>query len=74
MDYSERFKQCRLDAGLKQAAAAKLSGISQQAISAYENGSREPHMSAIIALARTYGVTLDYLCGLVDERDAVWHP
>lgn len=74
MDYSERFKQCRLDAGLKQAAASKLSGVSQQAISAYEKGKREPHMSAIIALSRTYGVTMDYICGLVDEKDGVWHP
>ena len=68
-DFAGRMKQCRLDAGLKQSVAAKLSGISQQAISFYETGKRIPHADAIIALARTYDVSIDYLLGVTDERE-----
>ena len=63
-----RFKQCRVEAGLKQSVAAKMAGISQQAISAYETGAREPLVTAIIALARAYDVSTDYLLGITDER------
>lgn len=62
-----RFKECRLRAGMKQSVAAKLSGISQQAISAYETGDRMPHATAVIALAMTYDVSIDYLLGVTDE-------
>ena len=66
--FGKRFKQCRIEAGMKQTVAAKAAGISQQSISAYENDEREPLATAIIALARAYGVSIDYLLGLTDER------
>lgn len=67
-DYMERMRQCRIDAGMKQSVAAKLSGISQQAISFYELGKRIPHADAVIALAKTYDVSTDYLLGVTDVR------
>lgn len=66
--FGERFKECRIEAGFNQSEAAKRAGISQQSISAYETGSREPLANAIIAMALAYGVSVDYLLGLTDER------
>lgn len=69
--FGGRFRQCRIEAGMNQSTAAKLAGISQQSISAYENGSRIPLADAIIAMARVYGVSVDYLLGVSDSRDGL---
>ena len=65
-EMGDRIRQCRIDAGLSQSEAAKLAGISQQSISTYEKGTRIPLAPAIIAMARAYGVTTDYLLGVSD--------
>lgn len=72
--FGARLKAARREAGLKQTAAAKLIGIPQASISQYENDVHEPPLSVITRMAVAYGCTTDYLCMLVDERDAVWHP
>ena len=40
--------------------------VSKGAISLWETGKREPTMSSLIALAKFFGVSLDYLVGLED--------
>lgn len=72
--FGRRFRECRKMAGLKQVAAAKAIGVSQASISDYENDVIEPRASIVMRMAQVYGVTMDYLLGLVDERDAVWRP
>lgn len=72
--YGRRFRECRRSAGLKQVSAARLIGISQATISDYENDAIEPRASIAIRMAKVYGCSLEYLLGLVDERDATWHP
>ena len=72
--FGRRFRECRKAAGLKQVIAAKAIGVSQATISDYENDIIEPRASVAMRMAQVYGVTMDYLLGLVDERDAVWHP
>ena len=67
-EMGDRIRQCRIDAGLSQSEVAKLAGISQQSISTYEKGTRIPLAPAIIALARTYDVSTDYLLGITDVR------
>ena len=47
-------KARRRNAGLTQAEAAKLAGISQQALSAYENGSRHPDGIILTKLEQTF--------------------
>lgn len=69
--FGERFKECRIAAGLSQSEAAKLAGISQQAISTYELGQREPLANAIISMARVYGVSIDYLLGVEEPTNGL---
>lgn len=49
--------------GLSQIQLAKKLNMSQQTISAYENGSREPDISTIQLLASFFGITTDELLG-----------
>ena len=69
MQFGARFKACRKSAGLKQTAAAKLIGISQASISEYENNKSLPPASTIVAMAKVYGVSTDYLLGMTDEKE-----
>ena len=65
--YVERIRQLRLEDGLSQAQLAQEIGISQSAIGYWEQGSRVPNANAIIALAKYFGVTSDYILGLSDN-------
>ena len=68
-DFGKRFKQCRLEAGMKQTAAARATGIGQATISQYERDEREPTVSQLIKMADAYHVSMDYLLGLSDVND-----
>lgn len=54
--FPARLKELRNKAGLTQAQLAKLAGMSQQAITDWENGKREPGWAAVVALAAALGV------------------
>lgn len=43
--------------------------MTQQRISAYEKGKREPDIEAIKQIANFFGVTIDYLLGKTDIRN-----
>ena len=68
-DFGKRFKQCRLEAGMKQTAAARATGIGQSTISQYERDEREPTVSQLIKMADAYHVSMDYLLGRTDVND-----
>lgn len=57
----ERIAQLRRNKGMSQARLAKILGLSTSTIAMYEQGRREPSVSALIALASALGVTIDYL-------------
>lgn len=61
-------KTLREDAGLSQEALAKEIGISQSALGNYERGSRAPDKDIIIALAKRFNVSSDYLLGISKDR------
>ena len=63
MDYGKNFKELRIERGLSQRDLAKATGISQQAISFWEQDKRTPNMDDCIRLADFYGITLDELVG-----------
>lgn len=48
-------KQMRQDAGFSRREAAEQIGVTYQAISHYENGTRSPGVEIVLALAHLYG-------------------
>lgn len=65
--FSKRIKELRITHGLTTRMMAEKIGLTNAAISYYENGKREPTLSVILAYAKYFDVTLDYLLGLSDE-------
>ena len=61
-----RFKELRIEKKQSQTVVAKAIGISQSVLCDYENDKAEPTSPVIIALAKYYDVTTDYLLGLSD--------
>jgi len=51
--------ELRLSHNLSQQAAADIAGIALRTYQYYERGQREPTVSALIALADYYKITLD---------------
>ena len=63
-----RLLEMRKEKKLSQTEVAKALGIIQQQYARYEGGANEIPLRYFIALAQFYGVSLDYLAGLTDER------
>ena len=59
---------CVRDADKTQAELAAVLNVGQTTYSRYENGVLDIPSIALIALARYYQVSTDYLLGLTDER------
>lgn len=68
MKYTQRMKDLRDDADLKQTAVAKAIGISQQYYSQYEMGKRELPIRHLINLCQFYNVSADYILGFTDTK------
>lgn len=66
--FAERLKELRDEKELSQVAVAKGTGLSQNAIAQWENDKRVPNGNAIIALAKFFEVSTDYLLGVTDFR------
>ena len=64
--FEDRLKELRTEKGVGQIELAKAINVSNGIISLWENGLREPKLSNLIALAKYFEVSLDYLVGLVD--------
>ena len=62
--FYERLKELRIEKGIGQIVLAKAVNVSKGIISLWENGLREPKLSNLIALAKFFEVSLDYLAGL----------
>lgn len=63
------FAAARKKAGLNQVDAAKALGVTQGAISMWENGRTKPRSAQIVEIAKLYGVTVDELLR-EDEQNA----
>ena len=61
--YGEYLKNERLSRNLSQEKLAKAIGVSQQAISLYENNISEPTIGICEKLADFYEITIDELVG-----------
>ena len=64
-----RIKDLREDNNLTQEQVAKILHIKQNTYSQYENEQRQLPLSCLIALAKFYKTSTDYILGLTDKRN-----
>ncbi len=64
MDFCNRLKQLRLQAGLTQLQLAQQLGLTKSMISFYELSERAPSPDILIRLSQIFHVSTDYLLGL----------
>lgn len=67
-NFGNTLKHLRLQHNLTQAQLAKSLGITKSVISAYETGLRMPSYDILIAIAKTFRVTTDYLLGVEKKQ------
>lgn len=65
----KRLALLRKENDISQLEFATRVGLSQQTISRYESGEREPDYDTLKKFASYFGVTTDYLLGLSDVRN-----
>lgn len=63
-----RIKDLREDGDITQKEIAAYLHVRQNTYSQYENGQRQLPIEYLIALAKFYGTSTDYILGLTDER------
>lgn len=66
--FAQRMKEAREKRGLKQKELADAVGVSPQTISAYEKTGKIPTLDNAASIAQVLGVSLDWLCGTIDEQ------
>jgi len=67
MHYTERIRALREDHNLTQLHVANLLHVGQKTYSDYELGKTRIPLDSMIVLAKYYGVSMDYICGLIDK-------
>lgn len=67
--FSERLRDLREEAGLKQEDVAKELNISTSAYGYYEQGRNEPSLDALYKLIQIFDASADYLIGASDNPD-----
>ena len=68
-----RLRDLREDRDLPQRVLAELLHVSQATYSRYESGGLDIPSGALIALARFYHTSVDYLLGLTDNPGPLWY-
>ena len=69
MHLYQRIRDLREDADLPQREVAEFLSISVQQYSLYERGDREIPFHHVIALAKFYNVSIDYIAGLTNQKN-----
>ena len=64
-----RFRAAREKAHLSQKSAAISIGVKPPSMSAWENGTANPSIENLVAMAALYGVTVDYLLGVDPDSE-----
>ena len=68
MEFSERLKNLRKQAGLTQVDVAEKLGISQPAYASWERGVKKPTQENLVKIAQILNVSVDYLVGNLKEK------
>lgn len=69
VDFENTLKTLRLKNGLTQAQLSTKLGVTKSVISAYETGLRLPSYDILIAIAKIFRVSTDYLLGLENKQE-----
>lgn len=67
--YTDRIKELREDNDMTQSSVAAALGTTQQVYSRYENGQNELPIRHLIALAKLYNVSTDYILCLKNNKE-----
>lgn len=65
--FAQNLRELRESAEIGQVKLANDIGVSKGIISLWENGKREPTLSYLVAIARYFNVSIDYLVGLEEK-------
>ncbi len=65
-----RIKELRKQHGLKQTDLCKQLGVTQGALSGWENENYEPDIKALKKMAEIFNVSVDYILCMTDEPSA----
>ena len=68
----QRLRDLREDRDLPQRVLAELLHVSQATYSRYESGGLDIPSGALIALARFYHTSTDYILGLAEDSKPYW--
>ena len=66
MEFKDRLKELRKERNISQMQLAKELKLSQSAVAKWELGKTEPTASAIIAVAKYFNETTDFILGVTD--------
>ena len=64
MAFYQRLRDLRIDNDKSQSEIAEIIGTSQSYYAQYENGKRSIPFERVVALAKYYNVSLDYIAGI----------
>jgi len=70
VDFGNKLKNLRMQAGMTQQQLATLVGVTKSVISFYELRDRSPSPDVLVKLARIFHVSTDYLLG-IDKSDTL---
>jgi transcriptional regulator with XRE-family HTH domain len=59
----DNLRKLRQQKGISQFELAEMLGVSQQTVSKYEKGTREPDNATLIRLSKIFNCSVDYLLG-----------
>lgn len=68
MKIGDRIKKLREENGLMQQDVCNTLDIEQSTLANYENNRRVPKTDILIKIANYYGISLDFLVGMTDNR------
>lgn len=70
MQYYERIKELRINAGLTQKQIGEVLGVKQSQYQRWESGKRDYPIAVLVTLAEYFGVSTDYiLLGKIETEE-----
>lgn len=69
VDFGNTLKTLRIQHNMTQSQLSQKLGLTKSVISAYENGLRMPSYDVLIAIAKLFKVTTDYLLGIENKYE-----